>query len=61
VIAAVSDYIFKDEKAIGLAMAIVIGVCLPLAALFLALGLGAMRKAVKEAEQWANTIEPGAH
>ena len=60
VIAAVSDYIFKDEKAIGLATAIVIGVCLPLAALLLALGMGPMRKAVQEAEKWANTIEPGA-
>jgi MFS family permease len=60
IIAAVSDYIFKDEKAIGLAMAVVIGFCLPLAALFLRLGLGPMRKAVQEAEQWADTIAPDA-
>jgi MFS family permease len=60
IIAAVSDYVFKNEKAIGLAMALVIGVCLPLAALFLGLALSAMRKAVAEAEQWANTTEIAA-
>jgi MFS family permease len=60
IIAAVSDYVFKDEKAIGLATAAVIAVCLPLAALFLGLGLGAMRTAVREAEQWANSTAPGA-
>jgi MFS family permease len=59
VIAAVSDYIYKDEKAIGLAMATVIAVCLPLAALFLGLALRAMRKAVQEAEQWVNRAAPG--
>jgi MFS family permease len=53
-IAAVSDYIYKDEKAIGLAMATVIAVFLPLAALCLGLALRPMREAVQEAEQWAN-------
>jgi MFS family permease len=57
-IAAVSDYIFHDEKAIGRAMAVVIAVCLPLAALFLSLAFRAMRDAVHEAEQWANTVAP---
>jgi len=57
-IAAVSDHIFKDEKAIGRAMAVVIAVCLPLAALFLTLAFRAMRDAVHEAEQWANTVVP---
>jgi sugar phosphate permease len=57
-IAAVSDYIFKDEKAIGLAMATVIAVCLPLAALCLSLAFRAMRDAVHEAEQWADTVAP---
>jgi hypothetical protein len=33
----------------------VMAVCLPLAALCLGLGLGAMRKAVDAADQWANT------
>jgi len=60
IIAAVSDYVFKDEKAIGLATATVIAVCLPLAAIFLGLGLGAMRKAVREAEQWTNSTAPTA-
>jgi MFS family permease len=54
-IAAVSDYIFKDEKAIGLATAAVMAVCLPLAALCLGLGLRAMRGAVEAADQWANS------
>jgi MFS family permease len=58
VIAAVSDYIYKDEKAIGLAMATVIAVCLPIAALFLGLALRPMREAVQQAEQWANTAAP---
>jgi MFS family permease len=58
VIAAVSDYIFKDEKAIGLAMAAVIAVCLPLSALFLGLALRPMREAVQDAEQWANRTAP---
>jgi MFS family permease len=57
-IAAVSDYIFKDEKAIGQAMAVVILVCLPLAALFLSLALRAMRDAVRQADQWADTVAP---
>jgi len=57
-IAAVSDHIFKNENDIGLAIGMVIAVCLPLSALFLGLGLGAMRKAVREAEQWSNTIAP---
>jgi MFS family permease len=56
-IAAVSDYIYKDEKAIGLAMATVIAICLPLAALFLRLGLSAMRKAVHDSEKWAGVTE----
>jgi MFS family permease len=57
-IAAVSDYIFKDEKAIGHAMAVVILVCLPLAALFLSLALRAMRDAVQAADRWADTVAP---
>ena len=57
-IAAVSDYVFKDEKAIGRAMAVVIAICLPLAALFLSLAFRAMRDAVHEAEQWTNTVAP---
>jgi MFS family permease len=56
-IAAVSDYVFRDENAIGRATAVVIAVCLPLAALCLGLGLGAMRRAVQAADQWANTTE----
>jgi MFS family permease len=60
-IAAVSDYVFKDEKAIGLAMATVIAICLPLATLFLGLGLGAMRKAVQDSEQWAGSTVPVVH
>jgi len=55
VIAMVSDYVFRDEKAIGLAMAVVIAVCLPLAAICLYLALRPMRAAVQQAEAWANT------
>jgi MFS family permease len=51
-IAAVSEHIFKSEAAIGLGMATVLGVCCPLGALCLALGLRAMREAATEAERW---------
>jgi MFS family permease len=55
-IAAVSDYLYKDKQAIGLAMATVIAICLPLAALFLALALRPMRQAVQEADRWTDTV-----
>jgi MFS family permease len=54
VIAAVSDYIYKDENAIGLAMATVIAIALPLAALCMWLGLRPLRAAVQQAELWAD-------
>ena len=60
-IAAVSDYLFKDESAVGLAMATVIAVCLPLAALFMRLGLRPMREAVQAADQWTNTTATDPH
>ncbi len=50
--AAAAQYIYGSESAIGLGMATVIGVCGPLGALFLVLGLRAMREAVTEAESW---------
>jgi MFS family permease len=55
-IAAVSDYVYKDDKAIGLAMAAVIAICLPLAAVFLAVALRPMRRAVQEADRWTDTV-----
>jgi MFS family permease len=47
-IPAASELIFHSESAIGLGMATVIGVCSPIAALFLALGLRSMRDAMPE-------------
>jgi MFS family permease len=60
VIAAVSDYIYKDEKAIGLAMATVIAFALPLAALCMYLALRPLRDAVQQADQWADKTAPAA-
>jgi MFS family permease len=51
-IAAVTEHVFKNEAAIGLGMATVLGVCCPLGALCLALGFRAMREAATEAERW---------
>jgi hypothetical protein len=57
-IAAVSEYVYKDEKAIGLAMATVIAACLPLAALCFGLALRPMREAVTAADQWQHNVAP---
>ena len=51
-IAAVSDHVFHRESAIGLAMATVIGVLCPMAALLLYLGCRPMREAMQEAKGW---------
>ncbi|GAB3115105.1 MFS transporter [Aestuariicella hydrocarbonica] len=51
VVAAISDYLFGSN--LGMAMAATIGVCSPLAALFLFLGCRPMREAVNEAESWS--------
>ena len=51
-IAAAAQYIYGSETAIGLGMATVIGVCCPLAAFCLWLGLRSMRDAIAEAEKW---------
>jgi MFS family permease len=52
-IAFASERLFHGASALGFGMATVIGIGCPIAALFLALGFGAMREAMKEAESWA--------
>lgn len=49
VVAMVSDYVFKDESAIGLAIATVLAIAFPLASVTLALGMRPMREAVTNA------------
>jgi MFS family permease len=51
-IAAAAQNIFSGDAAIGLGMALVLGVCCPLGALALALGFRSMREAMIEAESW---------
>jgi MFS family permease len=48
-IAAASD--FGGQSSIGLGLAVMMGICCPLGALFLLLGLGPMREAMAEAER----------
>jgi MFS family permease len=43
-----TDYVFKDEMAVGSSMALVVGITAPLAALALWLGLGPFRRAMAE-------------
>jgi hypothetical protein len=40
--------VFKDEMAVGASMALVVGICVPLAALVLWLGLAPFREAVEQ-------------
>jgi MFS family permease len=49
-IATIGEHFFKGPSGIGFGMAVVIAICCPLGALSLALGWGAMRAAVREAE-----------
>lgn len=44
--------LFEGPSAIGFGMATLMGICCPVAALFLYLGFRAMREAVTEAERW---------
>jgi hypothetical protein len=46
----VTDYVFKDEMAVGASMALVVGICMPLAALSLWLGRAEFCKAVEQRE-----------
>jgi MFS family permease len=50
-IAAASDYLYGGPADIGLGMATVFGIFCPIAAVLLALGFGAMREAMDEAER----------
>ena len=54
ILIALAAKLFEGPASLGYGMAIVIGIGLPVAALFLALGFRAMRDAVAEAETWAN-------
>ncbi|MBK6740053.1 MAG: MFS transporter [Haliea sp.] len=51
IIPFLSDHVFHSESAIGLGIACLIGVSCPLGAVVLAGGLGAMRRAMAEAER----------
>jgi len=44
----ITDYVFKDEMAVGASMAVVVGICMPLAALVLWLGRAPFRDAVEQ-------------
>lgn len=50
IIAAISDFVYKSENAIGMSMATAIGVCFPIAALLLWRGCKHMRAAVAMAD-----------
>ena len=47
-VGVITDYVFKDEMAVGASMALVVGVCGPLAALALWLGRAPFRDAVEQ-------------
>jgi MFS family permease len=51
-IAASAQNLFSGDTAIGMGMALVLGVCCPLGAVALALGFRSMREAMLEAESW---------
>ena len=48
VIASIAEFLFSGPADIGLGLAVMAGVCCPLAAAILAAGCGAMREAVRE-------------
>lgn len=52
-IAMFSEQLFTGPSGIGFGMATLMGICCPIAAVFLALGFRAMREAVADAERWA--------
>lgn len=49
IVAALTDFVFHDDSKVGLSLALMFGVCFPLAALSLRLGMKAMRDAVPPA------------
>ena len=52
IIGALTDFLFMDEAKLGLSIAVVIGVCAPLATIFLVLAMKPMRNAVTFANEW---------
>ncbi|MBV9510997.1 MAG: MFS transporter [Caulobacteraceae bacterium] len=63
VISSITDFIFRDESKIGLALALNCAVTAPITALVFAFGCRPMRAAVKRAEAWsapANAPAPDA-
>jgi MFS family permease len=46
----VTDYVFKDEMAVGASMALVVGICMPLAVVLLWLSRTPFRNAVAQCE-----------
>ncbi len=53
VVAATTDYIYQDDAAIGLSIATVAAVLVPLAVAIMLYGSAARRAAIEEAKQWA--------
>ncbi len=52
IIASIAEYAYSGPSAMGMALATVIGICCPAAALVMYLGLNAMRNAVEAAESF---------
>lgn len=51
-VAAVTDFILRDDKAVGISLAVVCGVAAPLGVLCLASALRPFRRSLEEASQW---------
>lgn len=52
VVAAITDYVFADDAAIGKSLALTAAILCPLAVAVMLSGLGAVRQAVEDAERW---------
>ncbi|WP_373006756.1 spinster family MFS transporter [Hyphomonas sp.] len=52
VVAAMTDYVFKDDAALNKSLALTSATLIPLAAVILLSGLGKVREAVRSAQEW---------
>jgi MFS family permease len=58
VLASMTDYVFKDDAMLNRSIALTGAVIIPIAALIIALGLPAVRRAVEEARAWDTSRPP---